>query len=279
MRMFRLISAVGLTVAFVVALTTSVLAEFTIPVTAPLYPPPPWRFSGNVVLIFFETTSVTIESLVPERFIPNPDNVMAVLLADYDKDPDAQTLGPYHEIAFGIPGLAEENDGSSTPGIYIPYMYLDSDGPIASGREVHGFPKKEAIIETTTFEGNTSFVVKRAGDSIPILGRSGSVPMIMRAKFKPVGAAPPELVLQPTLFNLKVIPGVDGTAEIKQLTGLMLENQIPTDVEFGEGTLELIGGPDDPLDQIEILNIVSAFRYHITFDMPFGRVIHDFLGP
>lgn len=109
------------------------------PVDAPLYAKPPIYYKDvHAISVTYETDLDAALDLLPEGLTLEPPAIAMLIFARYP----FSTLGPYLETILGI---ACEYDG--TPGIYIPHIAVDSEVPLAAGREVWGYPKKLANIE------------------------------------------------------------------------------------------------------------------------------------
>jgi acetoacetate decarboxylase len=127
----------------------------SIPVSAPLYVEPPYLYrNSNSVICVFRADASAVASLVPEPLKPPPGG----LVYGWQNDFHAVGLGSYHEAIISIPV-----EFKGKPGQYIAYMYLDSDVPIAAGREIFGFPKKMGHFSLGDRENVLTRVVERGG--------------------------------------------------------------------------------------------------------------------
>jgi acetoacetate decarboxylase len=260
---------------------------FTIPATDPLFPDMPYVLSTEITSIQILVDPAYVAGILPAGVVPVPgfESLMLVTFADYD---DLNTLGPYQEVVLGVFGLTPDPralDGSGvTFGMYTTVLYLDSDGPIAAGREISGFPKKEAIVAIKKkHDGTTRFDVRRKGSTRPILGRPGHVPSILRASFTPLAAGDPSQGVFPPILNQKIIPNAESGFDVWQLTATFFGlDQHVTDMRVGEVTLDLIGGPDDPLDAIPVTAVLGGAQWHLTGTWtrgyPFGWIVRNYLA-
>jgi acetoacetate decarboxylase len=177
---------------------------------------------------------------------------------------------------------------------------LSSDGPIAAGRETWGYPKKMADISFKDKEGKRIWKVERSlspaspifghvgGDHLPILHKETQQAPIIKAWVQPDITTPrhPDEVKFPPLYVNKIIPNVQGNgAVINEL------NLVPLDPQSGNGTagyapfvtfgpagLELIGGPDDPLNEIDVVAVYGGYQFRYVFDLSSGRTLIDYLA-
>jgi len=108
------------------------------PVDAPLYPRPPYPYKdAEAFTITWQTDAEAAAALLPE-VLELPDTPTAMLM--FVRYPFS-ALGPYEEAILGIHCLLQ-----GQPRLYIPHIVVNSDAPLAAGREVYGYPKKLAAI-------------------------------------------------------------------------------------------------------------------------------------
>ncbi len=235
---------------------------YSMPAASPLYPPPPFKYVGNrQATILFKTTAETLKRLVPAPLKPNPDQLIGVysgLLAVTEPFPFT-----YHEVGVIVPVTH-----SAMAGLFFTHLYLDTATGIAAGREIWGFPKKEADITFTEAGGVVSTVVSRLGATL------------MKATVRPVirvEVVPPNPYQY--FYNLKAIPSVKRGAppDVLQLTAVPYVHQT-TELHQGPGTLDLGNSPQDLLADIPILEVAGAqFEvYDMTLD--YGEVVVDYLA-
>lgn len=226
-----------------------------------------------------------------------PYREVILLVPTITKDPEPENLGcsedpanwQYH-YGLTIPGL-----GSYQIGLYVPYLWLSSDGPIAAGRETWGYPKKMADISFKDTAKKRTWTVKRSlsadgsvgGDHLPILHDETQRESIIRAWVEPDKTAPrhPDEVKFPPLYVNKIIPNVKGNAAvINELNLVPLDPQSSgvsgygENVFFGEAGMELIGGPDDPINNIDVLYVYGGYQFRYNFYLSAGRTLIDYLA-
>jgi len=111
---------------------------FSMPVDAPLYCKPPIYYKDVEAIAFsYETDDDAVLDILPEGLeIDSP----AIAHLTFIKYPFS-TLGPYEEVILGVSCLWQGN-----PRSYIAHIVLNTDMPMAAGREIWGFPKKLADI-------------------------------------------------------------------------------------------------------------------------------------
>ncbi len=126
--------------------------------------------------------------------------------------PDSSGFGSYTESGLVIPARLNGEEVN-----FVSQMYLDDDPPIAAGREIWGFPKKYAHPKLEIVKDTHH---RHAG----ICRATGSpwAPWVTSMKPIPAVVKPRSLRFRKTQINLKLIPGVDGRAEVAQLVAINL---------------------------------------------------------
>jgi len=74
-----------------------------------------------------------------------------------------------------------------------------------------------------------------------------------------------------------VIPHVDGTPAIKQLTARNLENVRVHEVWTGPATLELRPNAQAPVYRLPVVEVIAGFYWVADFTLPMGQVWYDYL--
>jgi acetoacetate decarboxylase len=264
---------------------------WSMPFDNPLYGEAPYYISAEVTMVQVKVDPSYVANVLPEGVFPviNEDkDKSAIMILAWIKYKDDNAVGPYNELIFSVFGTTEGmSDDKKEPaeGLFIVNLYLDSGTAIAAGREIWGFPKREAILKFKPNNHGESrtrkFAVKRLGDMDPILGRHVRVPFIAKGTFKPLYDGDPELGLFPTILNEKIIPSVTGGLDVWQLTATTLSDQKITNLKIGTATIELIGGKDDPLNEIPIGEVMGAVQYDFTctwyLGIPDSWIVYDYL--
>ena len=235
---------------------------FSMPAASPRFAPPPYQTKGNrIATIFFKTTPEAIHRLVPAPLQPNPDQIIGVYYVLFTVPPPVQFS--YKEAGIFVPGAHGE-----TQGMYCAYMFLDTATAIMLGREVYGFPKKEANITLTEEDGQFSTVVSSFG--FPLIKAS----MRLEKRVEVIPESP-----YGVFFNLKVIPSIKKGAppDVFQLTSTPNSTQT-TELYVGPGSLELGAPPFEPLgSNIPIIEITNAKFEVQDQTLDYGDVVVDYL--
>lgn len=234
---------------------------YSIPVVAPLYGPLPYLYRGcPQLLVPFLTTARAARRLVPKPLVPNPDDLMFLMIGRMDSD----EFGTNREAFLAVPSRLGALEGN-----YAVALFLDNDVAIAAGREVWGWPKKAAEFSGGEEDGVVTATAARDGVEI------------IRARLEVAGPAEPEdLRLNPTWFNLKLIPSIVPGAppDVMQLTATTLENVRVSDLRAGAASVAFASTASDPLaDLIEVREVLGGMHFLLDCDLTLGEVIHDYL--
>lgn len=109
-------------------------AFYSVPQHAPLYPAGPYEYPPFTALVFeYPLASDAAADLVPEPLEAGADPRCVLAVFEYR---DVEGFGTYDECMVGIPV-----SHGGRPLFYSPYFVLDSDVPMAAGREIWGIPK------------------------------------------------------------------------------------------------------------------------------------------
>jgi acetoacetate decarboxylase len=235
--------------------------DYCMPSVAPYYTPPPYEYQDNQeISIVFRTAPGALQALLPPRLTPNPDALAFVYVSEFHVvSPDP---GMYMEAGLGIPTFFEQ-----TAGNYFVYLYLDSTIGVVAGREIWGFPKKDADISISMENGIYHARVMRLG--VELIHASVNA----TNQVKPISA-------QPDLpgFNLKIIPSVRKShpPDVLQLTSTTLSSTTK-ELYTGEATLSFSSVANDKLADIPILEIISGQRAITDMVLDCGDVLVDYL--
>src|SRR6202167_1091389 len=170
----------------------------------PSYPAGPYRFVNREFLVItYETDPELIRAGLPE-----PPEPIDQPLMHYEriKMPDSSGFGSYTESGLVIPARLDGKEVN-----FVSQMYLDDDPPIAAGREIWGFPKKYAHPKLEIVKDTLTGTLEYATQLVA-MGTMG-----YKAESMAGNGVATTNTLSKTQINLKIIPGVDGHAEICQL--------------------------------------------------------------
>jgi acetoacetate decarboxylase len=236
---------------------------FAMPLTSPAYPIGPYRFVDREFLIItYRTDPRKLRELVPEPLeIDEP-----LVKFEFIRMPNSTGFGDYTESGQVIPVTFEGRKGG-----YSHCMFLDDHPPIAGGRELWGFPKKLA---KPTLRAEIDTLVGTL-DYGPVRVATGT----MGYKHKSADPKAIAASLASPNFLLKIIPHVDGTARICELVEYRLEDVTLKGAWLGPGALTLSSHALAPLNELPVLEVVSATHILADLTLGLGKVVHDYLAP
>jgi acetoacetate decarboxylase len=232
---------------------------YSMPSTSPLYPEPPFYFENNkIISIVFTTTKEVLRELVPAPLVPNPQNLAYIYIGILN----VPERGFYKEAGIGIPAFFGDKIGN-----YLLYLYLDEAFAIVPGREIWGWPKKDAEITFTEGKGTYNASVFRVG------ARIISLSLDNLEAVKPIPDSP-----NTPNFNLKIIPSVKKNypPDVLQLTTSTVISRKKA-LYRGKATLAFNSSPDDLLGNLPVLVIVSGEQSVEDMNMDCGDVLFDYL--
>ena len=241
------------------------LNAWSTPLAAPLSASFPFTFRDVTVLtLAYRSTPAAIRRLMPEPLVPISDWVLVHL---YNMG-DVEWLGRYGEcnvmLGAEFPGRAR--------GGFSPFLFLNSDGGLAQGREVHGQPKKWANPRVEARGDLVVGVLERNGIDI-LTGtmvykqHRGDLADLKRLTF--------DFALN---LNYKVIHHIDGRPAIRQITSRRL-----SDVKLGECwsdpcSVEIRPNMQAPLHLLPVVETGPGYFWKGEFTLVPGEVVHDYLS-
>jgi acetoacetate decarboxylase len=234
---------------------------YSMPSVSPFYPAPPYYYKSNrAITIVFRTTAEILQELVPYPLLPNPDNLAFIYIGEFNVD--APLKGKYKEAGIGIPVIFKEKFGN-----YFVSLYLDSPHAIVGGREIWGWPKKDAEITFTAEQGMFQASVSREGTALITASVNAT------EQVKPIPNQP-----DIPAFNLKIVPSVkkNHPPDILQLTSAITVS-VKKELARGGATLSFASSPTDQLGKITILEIVSGEQSIDDLSLDCGEVLFDYL--
>jgi acetoacetate decarboxylase len=233
------------------------------PLASPSYPAGPYRFvDREYMTITYETDPDLIRHHLPEPLEPNRDNIVVY---EWIKMPDSSGFGDYTESGLVIPATFKGEAVS-----FVSQMYLDDQAPIAAGREIWGFPKKYAHPKLQLVKDTLTGTLEYAGQQVA-MGTMAYKHVSMEGSKQRTHDS-----LARTQINLKVIPGIDGEAEICQLVALNIEDITIKGSWSGPARLHLIPHVNAPVADLPVRRIVGATHFIADLTLPYGRTVYDY---
>ncbi|WP_077610976.1 acetoacetate decarboxylase [Clostridium sp. Marseille-P2415] len=241
-----------------------ILSLYSMPAASPSYGRPPCRFiNREFFTICYESDPALIRQAVPEPLKPDGSNTV---LYEWIKMPDSSGFGSYEESGIVIPCTF---DGE--PCNFTAQMYLNNGPAILGGREIWGFPKKWGhpsleVKETETLTGTLHYN--------DILVAMGTMPF----KYNVLDDKAVAGAIARTQVNLKLIPDVDGSLKIAQLTAYNLEDIVVKGAWSGPARLSLIPHVNAPVADLPVKACIGGKHYIADLTLPYARVLHDYLN-
>ena len=229
---------------------------FSMPVDAPLYSKPPIYYKDVEAISFtYETDEDAVLDILPEGLEINSPPMANLIFIKYP----FSTLGPYDEAILGISCLWQ-----GKPRFYIAHIVLNTDMPLAAGREIWGFPKKLAHI-TLEKEGDliTGTMERPRGNRICTGVIRPETPIeVVQAEPVPsmsLRVIPsPEEGEEPSLMDLIEVPPNSTTKEAWQGPGFAQYNSTST---------------IDPWHRIAVKKPLMAVYRRYDMILDYGKVV------
>lgn len=224
----------------------------SIPIQAPLYPEPPYKYPGaRGILIIYETEPNNIKQVLPD-VLEVGDMPLAFLgVMEY---PVCEPLGPYNEAYLMV--QAKCGDVSAW---FNPFMWVTTEEALTAGREIWGFPKKIAEIEVVQEEERVVGTVERKGVRF------------IEAVVEP--SAPLEMPFEASIMTFKQMLRGDGSGlDVKKV--LLTTNPLEIKKMMGgEGKIKFEKSEEDPVDLLEPTKLVASVYVEYDMTLPYGKII------
>lgn len=226
---------------------------------------PPFRYKDTKVTnIFFISDPSIFEKLVPAPLKLDPAQPVGFYIghfqfADYEQS--------YNEAGLILP---VSRDGAPA-GWYAVVLYLDQTNPIVGGREIYGWPKKEAeLVSYKEENGKIAASVTRYRKQIV------KVSFEAQQKVDPIPERPKTIT-----YMLKLIPSIekDAPPDVLKLTSTVMDPDVIKELRVGKATLEFGDSPFDAfLAKIPVKAVVYSETIVHDFTLGYGKVVVDYLA-
>ena len=231
-----------------------------LPFLKPLYAPPPYQYTDDVVLIIvYEAEEAAIREVLPRELEPLPGNTVAMC---FFLCPDVTGIGAHNFTMPCIPVRYGDYTGQ-----FVPYLYTSTDASLACYREGQGWPAVLGQTELMEAGGRVRARVTRDGREI------------MRANATVGGETITTLDFLPIILY-KEIPSMDGQScdDAYFLTSTSLLTNL--NFRAGSGELNFTDPGDDPVARLKPLKIASALYGTLDDFYPESiRVLKDLKRP
>jgi len=238
-----------------------------IPVGSDLYGelPRPYR-NVRWLSVYCETATDRLRTVIAAPLQPQDPQrgttLFEVFIAHYGDTP----YGPYTEAGVIVPCRFQAIAGQT----FAPFLYLDQVGPIVGGRELMGFPKKDAEVR---FEQHGEVVRGRVARGAAMLEFEGRPGAAARPDFEPLPSGPRLIVRE--------FPRADGPGYV--LREVLRKDADPQAVvrlsKPMDCALRVAGTPEDPLDLLQPFEIKGGRYRELDMALRYAQVLHsDFRG-
>lgn len=239
------------------------LAAVSTPWDAPLVPEFPFDMRNVTILTTLYRTRIdAVAGVLPFPLQPASD-IVAVHLY---KMTDTDFFGPYEESAIQVDATLP---GTDVRGAYSPYLFLNSDGAIAAGREVYGQPKKFGTPSIKVKQDLIVGTIRRNGV------RFLRVTSPYKQKRSDIAEAR-ELFDFITNINYKVIPASTGGVAIREITARELSAVTVHECWRAPGTIEISPHAQAPVHRLPVVEMLDAFYWKCDFTLGPARVVHSY---
>lgn len=236
------------------------------PAAAPLYQEFPIEYKDvSIMSLVYRTDKDLIQGDLPDGLRAVSDCIM---IHCYDM-PDVQSMGQVTEANVMV-GVETNFSGNKITGGFSTNLIISSDVGLAQGREVHGQPKKLGRINLD-IRGDT-LVAEIWRNDIRVL--RATTPY----KYQKAQISELEKVFEfKRNINHKVIPNIDGSIGMNQITARTLKDVEVIESWIGPVTVELAPHIQVPLHRHRVIEPLFACYWKANFKLQPGEILHDYL--
>lgn len=246
----------------------------SMPLASPSYPRGPYRFiDREYMIVTYESDPGAIRAQVPEPLEPDGSNTV---LYEFIKMPDSAGFGSYEESGVVIPCTYQGEKVNFTS-----QMYLNVEPPIAGGREIWGFPKKNANPKMTVRKDTLTGVLEYAGVEVAVATMAYKHEHLISLETGEEQSCDREEIadkMAKTQVNLKLIPDVDGKPAILQLVAYNMNGIEVKGAWEGPARLDLRAHVNAPVADLPVRQVLRGTHFIADMTLPYGRVLHNYLA-
>ncbi|AEW98588.1 acetoacetate decarboxylase [Streptantibioticus cattleyicolor] len=231
------------------------------PLTVPVYPPRPTRFTDREYLnVVYRTDPDALRAVVPEPLEVTEPLVRFEVMRMGEVD----GYGPYVEAGQVIPVRYGAEEGE-----YLHATYLDSFAATAAGRELSAYPKVMASprlhTEAGALVGTLDFGSERVATAT------------MPYKWQPLDSRTARGQITVPTYAVKIVPDYTGGLRVCDLVRTRIEDVTVKEAWTGPARLQLFAHVMAPLADLPVLEVVSAS--HIVTDLTLAPAlpVYDYL--
>jgi acetoacetate decarboxylase len=258
-------------------------AGFSMPLGASLYPPPPYEFrDAEQISLCFEADGAAVSALLPRGLV----------IDGVDGDPSRayceMRVCLYHWSAFGpfreTYILVRVCGHGDRPYYFLPLIFTDNEAPLAAGRELWGYPKK--LARMTWDWGGAAKGGAMGEQMIFSVNRPASTPLFT-AVFTPERQADTSERHGLPVVSHRYLPPSDASRApaANELIELASPKHLQRDAAgnlklwAGRGSITFHSTSElDPWHLFTPTLMKTSFWQISDFNLPYGRVIHDYLS-
>jgi acetoacetate decarboxylase len=239
--------------------------HWSTPTEAPLVTPFPFTFREvEVLTLVYRTTPEAVQRMLPAPLKAISDQVLVHI---YNMG-DVEWLGRYGECNVM---LGAELPGKAVGG-FSPFLFLNSDGGLTQGREVHGQPKKWGNPRIEYRSDLIVGILERNGidcctGTMAYKQQRGSIEDLKRSAF--------DFSLN---LNYKVLQHITGECAVRQITSRRLADVKIHECWRGPCTVELRPNAQAPLHRLPVVEELDGYYWKAEFTLVPGEILHDYLA-
>lgn len=239
-----------------------VTAAVTTPLTVPLYPPRPTRFTDREYFnVVYRTDPDALRAVVPEPLeITEP-----LVRFEVMRMGEVDGYGPYTECGQVIPVRHGAEQGE-----YLHAMYLDSFGATAAGRELSAYPKvagEPALRhERGALVGTLDYGSERVATAT------------MAYKWQPLDPEEARSQITVPTFAVKTVPGYDFRPRVCDLVRMQITDVTVKEAWHGPARLQLFEHVMAPLADLPVREVVGASHILTDLTLAPAEPVHDYLA-
>lgn len=240
-----------------------------------LVPPPPWHFSGEVLLVEYRADPEAVRSFLPRELARSaPDGLAAAIFGDWQScsEDGSELLDPvrsqYHEFYIAL--ACQLGDEAVAR---CPFCWVDKDFSLVRGL-IQGYPKKiGSIAMTRVFSVGSATPGLAAGSRLAGTLAAGDRRLVESRVTLEHPAEAPALMLAP-LIHTRYFPAWDpslpGTEELVMGGS---SAQSVADVWSGSAELEFFESPTDDLALLAPLEVLGGYRLSFAETLNGGKLV------
>ncbi|MBS1843304.1 MAG: acetoacetate decarboxylase family protein [Actinobacteria bacterium] len=257
-------------------------ATFTASYSQPIgsggaYGPPPYLYRDveDCFVVYEAADPAAVESLLPPGVKLADETPVCIAWARWVP---FSSFGQYHESYI----MVRVNFEGETY-LYQPFILVDNEIPLTAGREIWGYAKKLAVFERNWGGGEVPF----GEQLVYTVQRPKGQPIMTVTMVADRLASPRELENLPGL-STKIIPAAEPgrRPSVAELVRIDLESAALHRAQ--DGSRRLFAGRGslsiptvstvDPWHLLAPKRIIQCYFGVFDFDLPLGRVVHDYLA-